>query len=226
MKSVIGAYCDERDLVRPHRVGARGRRYGGYGSRTGQAGARCHAGGALSGGQREAGGIEVERVSVAVKSALSPFAALGAERLVDPGEIEIKGRLGATSVMKKVAIAEGEEKAVVLRFEDVPRAKPKAVKAGEAMGDATAEPSEEASPLRLPGWIGVGAGVAAAVMGMGLLAAASGEQDERDAVASGGVQGTPRRCTEEQTREMRSLEDKRSTANTLSAVAFTFGGVF
>ena len=173
----------------------------------------------------EVDGIEVARVSVEVNGALIPSAALGVERLVDPGEIEIKGRSGDTSVMQKVAIAEGEEKSVVLRFEDVPRANPKAVKAGGATGDIAAEPSEEASPLRVPGWISIGAGVAGGVMGMVFLASASSDQDDRDAVASGCVQGTPLRCTEDQTREIRSLEDKQSTANTLSAVAFTFGGV-
>ena len=173
----------------------------------------------------EVDGVEVARVSVEVNGRLIPVAALGVERLVDPGEIEVKGRSGDTSVMQKVAMAEGDQKSVLLRFENVEAPKTPGPKGPGPASDAITAPADEVSPLRLPGYISIGVGVAGGVAGLIFLVSASGHGDDRDAVASGCIQGTPLRCTEDQTKEIRSLEDKQSTANTLSAVAFGVGGV-
>ncbi|MBN2191938.1 MAG: hypothetical protein JW751_03915 [Polyangiaceae bacterium] len=173
-------------------------------------------------------GVEPARVSVKVNGKTLPTAMVGASRLVDPGEVAIEGRVGDIVEKDRVSIAEGQEKSVVLRFENVPKARSKGSATKEAKTLAGKEPAADRaprSPLYLVGWGGVGLGVVGLAAGGVFLGLAASKRSDRDQAADQCLQTTPLRCTEDQKSEIRGLEEDEAAAKTVAVASFAAGGV-
>jgi hypothetical protein len=161
-------------------------------------------------------GAEPKAVEVTVEGVKVPTPLLAAPRPTNPGKRVVRGRLGARVVTEEVTLAEGESRAVILKFGAEPT-----LPAGPT--PAKVEPQPPADPgaapgsgQRIAGYVGLGVGGAGLVLGtvMGLVAG-----HKKSTLETEGCLGT--HCYPTQQGDVDSYNSMR----TVSTVGFIVGGV-
>jgi hypothetical protein len=158
-------------------------------------------------------GADAEDVEVTVSGAKVPSSMLGAPRPVNPGKCLVRGKRGSQVVTQEVTLAEGENRAVVLRFQQAGPAP-----AGPA-SPPTSPPDQgtsRGSLQRTAGWIGLGVGAAGLAVGgiAGLMAL--GAKSKLD---DGGCDDG--HCYLDQSSDV----DPYNSKVTISTIGFVVGGV-
>jgi hypothetical protein len=134
-------------------------------------------------------GASASEVNVAIAGKAVPSALIGAAVPVNPGTLEVEGRRGQDVANEKVALAEGEQRTITLRFGAAVGAPPAPSAAEAAATVAPASEPEEAPQSRSHGsilpWVVVGAGGALVVTGGVFVALALGAKSNVNNAADG-----------------------------------------
>jgi hypothetical protein len=120
-------------------------------------------------------GADAKLVSVRIDGVEVPPSLLAVERLIDPGEHVVVGKLGNEEPQQKVKLAEGERQEVVLKFASDGSSPPGQItpnqpnpKGTEGNGSSTSDQPQPHSAWKKQktwGWVGIGVGAAGIVVG-------------------------------------------------------------